>query len=133
MSFANLELPENRSFGLFFTFVFSLIGIYLYIEQHLYLSYVAFLVAILLLATVIINAELLTPANKLWMRLGFCIGFVVSPIILGVIFFGLVTPMSLLMKLFRRDALRIKIYTRQSYWKDYVTNSSEPSSMKNQF
>ena len=55
--------------------------------------------------------------NKLWMQFGYLIGMIISPIILAIIFFALVTPYSLVMRIFGRDELRLKLLKRDSYWK----------------
>ena len=72
----------------------------------------------------LINERALLPLNKLWMRFGQLIGIIISPIILGIIFFGIFTPYSLLMRLFGRDELQLKFGKRESYWK--LRNQSIP-------
>ena len=64
-----------------------------------------------------VNEHALLPLNKLWMKFGQLIGIIVSPIVLGIIFFGIFTPYSLLMRLFGRDELQLKLRKRKSYWK----------------
>jgi hypothetical protein len=70
-----------------------------------------------LLLTTIVNAHVLLPLNKLWVRLGQLIGAIISPIVLGIIFFGIVSPYALVMRLFGRDELRLKLGKQKSYWK----------------
>lgn len=77
--------------------------------------------------------EILFPINKLWMGLGLLLGMIVSPIILGIIFFGLFTPIGLLMRLFGRDELRLIPSNIGSYWKEREHGKSYRSTFKNQF
>ena len=81
----------------------------------------------------LVNAKLLLPLNKLWMRFGLLLGMIVSPIVFGVIFFGLFTPISLLMTLFGRDELRLKLKSRDSHWKSKEMTASQSDSFKRQF
>ena len=83
--------------------------------------------------TTLLKAELLLPLNKLWMSLGLLLGMIVSPIVLGIIFFGMFTPISQLMKLFGRDELRLKLKNRGSHWRLKELTSTPPESFKNQF
>ena len=62
------------------------------------------------------NSKLLTPLNKVWAKFGEILGKIVSPIILAVIFFGIVTPIGLLLRLFRKDVLNLKLDNKSSYW-----------------
>ena len=68
------------------------------------------------------------------MQLGLLLGMIINPIVLGIIFFGLFTPMSLLMKLFKRDELRLKLITdRKSHWKVRDKGDAQTNIFKNQF
>jgi len=133
-SFENLKLPSNRKFGFFFTSVFALLGSYFLIESLNSAAYVLLALAMLFLLATLIKADALLPLNKLWMQLGLLLGMIVSPIILGIIFFGLFTPMSLLMKLFRRDELRLKLVAdRNSHWKKRDADDAQTNTFKHQF
>ena len=133
-SFENLKLPSNRKFGFFFASVFALLGSYFLIESLNSAAYVLLALAMLFLLATLIKADALLPLNKLWMRLGLLLGMIVSPIVLGIIFFGLFTPMSLLMKLFRRDELRLKLVTdRKSHWKERNLRDAQTDAFKHQF
>tara|TARA_B100000989_G_scaffold84853_1_gene60884 strand:- start:3464 stop:3769 length:306 start_codon:yes stop_codon:yes gene_type:complete len=91
-----------------------------------------FLTSLAFLFISIINAEIFLPLNKFWMNLGLILGIVISPIILGIIFFFIFTPTAILMRLIGRDELKIKINQKSSHWiiRDNP-NQSEP--FKNQF
>ena len=78
----------------------------------------------------ILNSKILTPLNKIWFKIGILLGNVISPIVMSIIFFLVVTPTSLIMKLFGKDILGIKKNRSKSYW---IEKSGPKSKMKNQF
>ena len=132
MKFSDIELPSNKKFGFFFTFVFAILAFYfLFIDSILWAQALAILAVFFLLITVIIPQALL-PLNKLWMRLGLLLGMIVSPIVLGIIFFGLVTPYGVVMRMFGRDELRLKFTKKSSHWISR-SESIKSDSFKNQF
>ena len=81
----------------------------------------------------IIKADLLHPLNKLWMRFGLLISFIVTPIIIGLIYFGLFTPISIVMKLFGRDELKLKLANNTSFWKKKISNNEKTNDFLRQF
>ena len=111
-----MKLPSNKNFGYFFSLVFFIVSTYLYYNEILTISYVFIIITIIFFTVTIINANLLLPLNKLWMRFGFLLGKIISPIILGVIFFGLITPYGIIMRMFGRDELNLKKIKSKSYW-----------------
>ena len=132
MNVGNLNLPSNRKFGFFFTFVFWGTAAYLYYTENITWAYAFITISLSFLIITLVKSDVLLPLNKLWMRLGLLLGIIVSPIVLGIIFFGLFTPIAILMRLSGRDELKIKFYKKSSYW---ITRS-EPinsNSFKNQF
>ena len=132
MKFSEIELPSNRKFGFFFTFIFAVAAAYFYNSVNMTWSYVFVTVSLVFLVITLVRKELLLPLNKLWMRLGLLIGMIISPLVLGVIFFGLFTPIAALMRLNGRDELRLKLSKKSSHWMP----RSEPiksESFKNQF
>ena len=132
MKFSDIELPSNKKFGFFFTFVFAILAFYfLFIDSILWAQALAVLAVLFLLITVIIP-QVLLPLNKLWMRLGLLLGMIVSPIVLGIIFFGLVTPYGVVMRMFGRDELRLKFTKKSSHWISR-SESIKSDSFKNQF
>lgn len=127
------EQPSNRKFGLFFTAVFALAAAYFYNDLSITFVYTLLVLATVFFVAAILRPEMLFPLNKLWMRFGLLLGMIVRPIVLGVIFFVLFTPISLLMKLFGRDELRLKVSDRVSYWKERSTDVTQTDTFKNQF
>jgi len=133
IKFNKIKLPSNRSFGFFFTAVFIVTGLYFFWINFIILSLIFFGLTVFFLITSLIKPDVFLPLNKLWMRLGLFIGKIVSPIILGIIFFALFTPIALITKLFGRDELCIKFKSQISYWKPRETNSSFLGDFKKQF
>lgn len=117
MKFSQLEIPSNRKFGFFFTFVFLFAFGYFLKNESTNLAYFFAILFIVFLIVTLVKADFLLPLNLAWMRFGLLLGIIVSPIILGIIFFGLITPYSIVMRLFGRDELILKKYNLKSYWK----------------
>ena len=132
MRFSEIELPSNRKFGFFFTLVFALAATYFYYAANVVWMYVFIAAALVFLFVTLIKSDALLPLNKLWMRFGLLLGMIVSPIVLGVIFFGLFTPIALLMRLSGRDELRLKFNQKASHWISRG-EAINPESFKSQF
>lgn len=116
MKFSDIELPSNRKFGFFFAFVFALTAAYFYYSENMLWAYTFFALSMVFLIITLIRSDALLPLNKLWMRFGHLLGIILSPIVLGIIFFGLFTPIAILMRLSGRDELRLKFTQKLSYW-----------------
>tara|TARA_B100001758_G_C17845825_1_gene321579 strand:+ start:87 stop:494 length:408 start_codon:yes stop_codon:yes gene_type:complete len=135
MNFSEIELPSNKKFGYFFTVIFFLIAAYFYSQNSINVaSYLGFVGLIFLLVT-FFKETLLLPLNKLWMRFGILLSIIVSPVIMGIIFFGLFTPMSLIMRLFRRDELRIRFNNKKTHWikRNFPNGDELADSFKHQY
>ena len=132
MKLSEIELPSNRKFGFFFTLVFSVAAAYFYNFVNMTWAYSSIAVAFIFLVITLVKNEILLPLNKLWMLLGLLLGMIVSPIVLGVIFFGLFTPIAFFMKLCGRDELQLKFNKKPSHW---ISRSEpiKPESFKQQF
>jgi hypothetical protein len=136
MKTSELELPTNKKFGFFFTAVFLIATTYFYINNASS-SVVSTLsvVGLSFLAATVINPDILLPLNRLWMRFGLLLGMIISPIVMGIIFFGLFTPMSLIMRLFRRDELRLRFKNKKTHWilRDFPNGDELSDSFKHQY
>ena len=128
----NIKLPSNQKFGYFFSAIFLILGLYLLYSKFNLISYIFFVLSVIFIIVTYIKPILLFPLNKLWMQLGFFLGKIISPIILGFIFFGLFTPYSIVMKIFRRDELNLKKFHNKSYWVSRL-NKSNQTNFKRQF
>jgi hypothetical protein len=133
MKFSEVELPSNQKFGYFFTAMFGVAGLYFIYENIIIVAYAFFGLTGLLLIVVLTKPELILPLNKLWMRLGLLLGMIISPIVLGIIFFGIFTPIALFMRISGRDELRLRLKERQSFWKLKEVNTTLVDAFKYQF
>ena len=124
-----IKVGSNRGFGIVFFIVFILIGIYPLIDND-ELRLWSILLSLIFLTLGLINSNFLTPLNILWFKFGIFLGKVVSPLILGFIFFIVVTPTGILVRLFKKDLLNLKFNSKKSYW---IEKSGPKSKMKNQF
>lgn len=128
------KLPSERRFGALFTLVFAAIGVWGHYKGVNPGASNAWLIAAVVVAIVTVAApRLLAPFNLAWFKLGLLMGKVVSPIVLGAIFFVILTPVAVLGRLFGRDELRLKRKAVQSYWIDRVPPGPDGDSFKNQF
>ena len=125
----DVKTSSNRSFGIVFFIVFLLIALYPLIysgELRIWSLIISFIFLIL----GVFNSKILTPLNKLWFKFGIFLGKIVSPIIMGIIFFFVVTPIGILMRVFGKDVLNLKYNNNKSYW---IEKTGPKSKMKNQF
>ncbi len=124
-----IKISSNRSFGIVFFIVFLLISIYpLLNDDHLRIW--SLIISIVFLILGLLNSKILLPLNKIWFKFGILIGKIISPLIMGLIFFVVVTPIGLLMRLFNKDLINLKFNKSKSYW---IEKKEPKSKMKNQF
>ena len=116
MKFSEIKLPSNRRFGFFFTFVFAIAATYFFYFVNMTWAYAFIAASAMFLLITCVKSDALLPLNKLWMQLGYLLGMIVSPIVLGIIFFGLFTPIAFVMRLSGRDELRLKFQKKPSHW-----------------
>ena len=129
-SYLKIKGGTERSFGLVFAAVFTIIGFYpLWYNENIRLW--ACIIAFIFLFFGIFFPKILIVPNKLWFKLGLLLGAIVAPIVMGIIFFLTVTPIGIIMRLFGKDIINQKIKkTAKSYW---IKRKKTVSSMKNQF
>ena len=126
---SNVKIGSNKSFGIVFFIVFVIISIYPMLKGDS-LRMWSLGVSIIFLVLGLLNSQILTPLNKLWFKFGIFLGKIISPFIMGIIFFFVVTPIGYLMRLFKKDVLSLKFNDNRSYW---VKKNGPKSKMKNQF
>ena len=129
MKNTEIKIGSNKSFGIVFFIVFLLIALYPLINNG-DLRIWSLIIAIIFLILGLINSKVLTPLNKLWFKFGLLLGKVISPIIMGIIFFLVVTPTALIMRIIGKDLLNLKFNNKKSYW---IEKTGPKSKMKNQF
>ena len=122
-------MSSNRSFGIVFFIVFLLIALYPLINNE-EIRLWSLLISSVFLIFGLINSQILTPLNKLWFKFGLLLGKVISPLVMGLIFFFVVTPIGLIMRALRKDLLNLKYDKNKSYW---IEKKGPKSKMKNQF
>ena len=125
----DIKISSNRSFGIVFFIVFLLVALYPVIKGQ-EIRIWSLIISLIFLALGLKNSKVLTPLNKLWFKFGIFLGKIVSPLVMGIIFFLVVTPIGLIMRLLGKDLLNLKYNSNKSYW---VEKSGPKSKMKNQF
>ena len=107
---------KNKSFGVLFFIVFLLIGLWpLTDEESPRIVFLIFAGVFLILG--LINSKILTPLNKLWIKFGELLGRVIAPIVMAIIYFIVLTPLSFLIRIFGKDLLKLKYSNKvNSYW-----------------
>ena len=120
---------SNKNFGIVFFIVFILISLYPLLNSE-NIRFWALIISLTFLFLGILNSQILTPLNKLWFKFGILLGKIISPLIMGVIFFIVVTPIGLFMRLIGKDLLNLKKNNSNTYW---LEKKNENSTMKNQF
>ena len=120
---------SNRSFGLLFFVVFFLIGIWPLFKENDYRLW-SLIISIIFLILGLLNSKLLNPLNNLWIKFGEILGKIIAPIVMMIVFFIVLTPLSFIVKLFIKDLLKIKFIKNNSYW---IIRKKDIGSMKKQF
>jgi len=129
MDHNDIKIGSNRSFGIVFFIVFLLISIYPLINSESIRIW-SLIISLIFLLLGLINSKLLNPLNKIWFKFGLLLGKIISPIVMGIIFFFVVTPIALLMRLIKKDLLNLNFNNNNTYW---IEKSGPKSKMKNQF
>lgn len=132
MKLNNPKLPSNKKFGYFFSAIFLIAATYFLYSENQSVGFVLSILALLFYITTSINAKLLIPLNKLWMSFGLLLGKIISPIVLGIIFFVLFTTYAIVMRIMGRDQLYLKQVKNKSHWK-LRSNLSYKTNFKEQF
>ena len=124
-----IKISSNKSFGIVFAIVFFLIGLWPIIESN-DIRIWSLILSVIFLILGLMNSSILTPLNKIWFRFGIFLGNFIAPVVMGIIFFFVVTPTGIIMKLLGKDLIKLKKNNENSYW---IEKKDIKSSMKNQF
>ena len=108
-------MSSNRSFGLLFFIVFFIIGLWP-LKNDLELNYIFIGISIIFLILGLMNSKILTPFNKIWVKFGELLGRIIAPIVMAIIYFFILTPISLILRIFGKDLLNLKFSKENSYW-----------------
>tara|TARA_B100001059_G_C17348389_1_gene339318 strand:+ start:55 stop:441 length:387 start_codon:yes stop_codon:yes gene_type:complete len=126
----NIKMSSNKSFGIVFFLVFTIIALYPLLNDQSFRVW-SLIVGFIFLFLGIVNSVILTPLNALWFKLGLFLGKFIAPIVMGIVYFIVVFPTSLLLKIFKKNYLNIKYEKNtNSYW---INVKSKNTTMKNQF
>ena len=125
----DVKISSNKSFGIVFFLVFLLISFYPILNNDNIRSW-SLIISLIFLILGLLNSRILSPLNILWFRFGLLLGKIISPVVMGIIFFLVVTPIGFLMKLSKKDTLNLKFDNSKSYW---IEKTEPKSKMKNQF
>ena len=125
----DIKISSNRSFGIVFFIVFLLVAVYPFFKSG-DIRLWSLIVSLIFLILGLINSNILTPLNKIWFKFGIFLGKLISPLIMGLIFFLVVTPIGLIMRLLGKDLLNLKYGKNKSYW---IKKDGPESKMRNQF
>ncbi len=129
MDNSKIKLGSNRSFGIVFFVFFLLISLWP-LKNGGNLNIWLFSISIIFLILGVINSKLLKPLNFIWFKFGLLLGSIISPIVMSIIFFLVVTPTSILIKLFNKDILNLKKNKKKTYW---IEKTLPKSQMDKQF
>jgi len=125
-----IKISSNKSFGIVFFTVFLIIAIWPLLNGY-EIRYWSLIISIVFLILGILNSKILTPLNKIWLKIGILLGKFASPIVMGIVFFLVVTPTGFIMKLAGKNLLRLKkVNNINTYW---IKKEDFKTSMKNQF
>ncbi len=124
---------SDRSFGLVFTAVFTLIGLWPLLSGE-GVRWWSLAVALIFAALAIARPSALAPLNRLWTRFGLMLNRIVSPLVMGLLFYLIITPFALIMRAVGKDPLRLEFDPgAESYWIEREPPGPAPESIKNQF
>ena len=124
-----IKISSNRNFGVVFFVVFFLIALYPLTYDEGIRTW-SIIISLFFLILGLFNSKILNPLNKLWFKFGIILGRIISPLIMGIIYFLVVTPTGLIMRLLRKDILNLKYNKDKSYW---IKKNEKKNNMKNQF
>ena len=126
---SDVKISSNRSFGVVFFVVFLLIALYPVINNE-EIRVWSLIVSLIFLVSGLLNSKILNPLNQIWFKFGVFLGKIISPFIMAIIFFFVVTPIGLMMRTLGKDILNLRYNTKKTYW---IEKTGPKSKMKNQF
>ena len=125
----DVKIGSNRSFGIVFSIFFLLIFLYP-VYSGGSLKIIPLIISLVFLILGLINSKFLSPLNFIWFKFGILLGKFISPIIMALIYFIVITPIGMFMRFLNKDLLNLKRKKNKTYW---IERSKNKSDMKNQF
>ena len=129
MKNSNIKIGTNKSFGIVFFVFFLIVSIFPLLNNG-DIRVWSLIISLIFLILGILNSKILTPLNQIWFKFGILLGRFVSPVVMGIIFFAIVTPTSVIMRVLQKNLLNLKKGNKKTYW---LERSKIKSKMKNQF
>ena len=126
---SKIIVGSNKSFGIVFCIFFIIVGLYPLINAD-GIRIWSIILSIIFLILGLLNSRFLTPLNILWFKFGIFLGKFISPVVMGLVFFLVVTPTGIIMRLLKKDLLKLKKNNLKTYW---INRPDSKSDMKNQF
>ncbi len=126
---SEIKIGSNKNFGIVFFIFFLIISLWPKLNGN-EINYFVLILSLIFLFLGLLNSKILYPLNKLWFKFGIVLGKIISPLIMGIIFFLVVTPIGLIMRLLGKDVLNLRYNKSNSYW---IEKDGPESKMKNQF
>ena len=126
---SKITVGSNKSFGIVFCIFFLIVSLYPLINGES-IRLCSIILSGIFLILGLLNSRVLTPLNILWFKFGILLGRFISPIVMGLVFFLVVTPTGIIMRLFKKDLLKLKKNNSNTYW---INKEESKSDMKNQF
>jgi predicted membrane protein len=126
---SNIKIGTNKSFGIVFFVFFLIVSIFPILNDG-DIRVWSLIISLIFLILGILNSKILTPLNQIWFKFGILLGRFVSPVVMGIIFFAIVTPTSVIMRVLQKNLLNLKKGNKKTYW---IERSKIKSKMKNQF
>ena len=120
---------SNKSFGILFFVVFLIIGLWPILTSNEIRTW-SLIISVIFLILGLINSIILEPFKNAWIKLGELLGKIIAPIVMGLVFFTVLTPISFILRLFGKDLLKIKYSKDSTYW---IKREKNVGSMKKQF
>ena len=124
-----IKLPSNRNFGIVFSIVFLIIATWPILNQN-EIRIWSIIISLIFLILGLINSKFLSPLNKAWFKFGLILGSVIAPVVMGIVYFLVVTPTGLIMKALGKDILGLKRNKNSTYW---LEKDNSNNNLKNQF
>ena len=125
----NIKIGTNKSFGIVFFVFFFIVSMFPLLNDG-NIRFWSLIISIIFLILGILNSKILTPLNQIWFKFGILLGRFVSPVVMGIVFFAIVTPTSVIMRILQKNLLNLKKSNKRTYW---IERSKIKSKMKNQF
>jgi len=129
MKKSKIKMGSNRSFGMVFFIVFLILAFWPLTSFNTFKT-LPLIISIIFLILGLMNSKILSPLNIIWFKFGILLGSFIAPVVMGAVFFAVITPISIIMKMLGKDLLNKKYSDKQSYW---IIKDNSKNSMKQQF